>query len=118
MPGLKGRNLSLWFGMMTAPVAWLFSLQIGFMAVPWACAEGGQRWPVHAVAFCGLGIALAGTFQCWRSWRKSGADWPGDGDSIEERDRTLAMIGLLFSLLICLVLAAQATTNFLLNPCQ
>ena len=107
----------LWLVVLAGPLAWLLGLTAQYSLVRVACAKGTML-PLHAVSVATLALALGGAAVGWREWRRTGRQWPGEGDGTLPRSRFMVVLGLLASAFFTLVILAQWLTNFFLNPCM
>ena len=107
----------LWGGLLLAPAAFLANLQIAYALVPAACAARNTL-PLHLVNAASLAVALAGGLIAWRSWSTVGRRWPDGEAGPIGRSRFLAAMGVSLTALCVLVIVAQWTAVFLLDPCQ
>ena len=109
--------VSLWAGILAGPLAWLLSLQIGFMVVPWACVTG-QQVAVHSVMLlCLLSVAAAGLV-AWRNWHRAGAEWPGEASGILPIERFMSIGGVLLSSIFFLLIVAESVSALILGACE
>ncbi len=111
------RIRALWTGLLLAPVAFLGSLEFGYLLVHRSCL-GDSLLPVHAVHAAFLLLALAGSFVAWRSWRADGVERQSSADGQVARHRFLAGLGVMMSALFVLSLIALWIPSFALHPCQ
>jgi TRAP-type C4-dicarboxylate transport system permease small subunit len=109
--------LWLWAGLLTAPLAFLLHLQVNYTLVTQLCQSEGKI-VLHLVTLAFLLIAAGGGFIAWRNWETAGRKLPGDAESVTERSRFMAVIGLLVSVLIVLALIAQLIPQFIYDPCH
>jgi hypothetical protein len=107
----------LWVGLLLAPVAFLINLEVAYALVPTACSSGNEL-PVHLVHLACLLLTLCGLVTAWRSWKLTGATWPGEQGDPLARSRFMAGVGLLVSAMFVLVIVAQWIPSFILDPCQ
>ena len=112
-----GRIVTLWTGLLLAPVAFLLNLELSYLAVPVSCARGSAL-SLHLVHGACLLIALTGAAVAWRSWRAVGLGWSGEAGEAAARGRFLAGLGLGGSALFVLAIAAQWVPTFILHACQ
>jgi hypothetical protein len=107
----------LWGGLLLAPIAFLANLEIAYALIPAAC---GSRTPLplHLVNAASLILALAGGLLAWRSWNEVGRVWPDGEAGPLGRSRFLAGVGVLLTGMCVLVILAQWTAVFLVDPCQ
>lgn len=109
--------LDLWVGLLLAPIAFLIDLEVAYALVPPACSSRNAL-PVHLVHLACLLLALYGLSTAWRSWKLTGATWPGQQGDPLSRSRFMAAIGLLVSAMFALVIVAIWIPSFILDPCQ
>jgi hypothetical protein len=108
---------ALWVGLLLAPTAFLINLEVAYALVPTACASRNVL-PVHLVHLACLLLTLFGLLTAWRSWKTTGASWPGEQGDPLSRSRFMAGTGMLMSAMFVLVIVAQWIPSFVLNPCQ
>lgn len=106
-----------WFGFLTPPVAFLVNMQVNFMLVPWVCGTG-QYWTIHLAHLTTTLLIAAAGWMSWRVWERVGRGVPGEDGHGTDRDRFLAMMGMLSAAFFLLLLAAHWIPNFLLGACQ
>jgi hypothetical protein len=111
-----GRIVTLWTGLLLAPVAFLLNLELSYLAVPVSCARGSAL-SLHLVHGACLLLALTGAAVAWRSWSAVGLGWPSAGE-VTAWDRFLAGLGLGGSALFVLTIVAQWVPTFILHACQ
>jgi hypothetical protein len=109
--------LALWAGLLLPPIAWLLNLQISYMLVPWACSTGRQ-FALHLVTLAMLLLAGGGGLIAWRTWQRTGRDWPNEAGGVVPRSRFMAVGGLLSSGMFFLVIVAQGIPSFMLSACE
>ena len=108
---------ALWAGLLLAPVAFLVNLEVAYAFVPTACSARNEL-PVHLTHLACLLATLFGLLTAWRSWRLTGATWPGEQGDPLARSRFMAGTGLLVSGMFLLVIVAQWIPSLVLDPCQ
>jgi hypothetical protein len=108
---------ALWFGLFAGPAAFLLNLQIGYMLAPESC-RAGNTVGLHVTHVVCLALAVAGGLIAWRSWRRSGREWPGEEGGVISRNRFMAALGVMTSAMFALVVFAQWLPTFFLSPCQ
>jgi uncharacterized membrane protein YidH (DUF202 family) len=107
----------LWGGLLIAPVAFLANLEIAYALVSTACGSR-TTLPLHLVNAASLVLALVGGLMAWRTWNEVGRAWPDGEPGPIGRSRFLASVGLMLTGICVLVILAQWTAVFLLDPCQ
>jgi hypothetical protein len=108
---------ALWVGLLLAPTAFLIGLEAAYAFVPTACSSRTEL-PVHLVHLACLLLTLYGLLTAWRSWKATGATWPGEAGDPPARSRFMAGTGLLMSAMFVLVIVAQWIPSLILDPCQ
>jgi uncharacterized membrane protein YidH (DUF202 family) len=108
---------ALWVGLLLAPVAFLLNLEVAYALVPTACSSRNEL-PVHLTHLACLLLTLYGLLTAWRSWKLTGATWPGEQGDPLARSRFMAGTGMLVSAMFVLVIVAQWIPSLVLNPCQ
>ena len=113
----KGILRALWIGVLVPPTAFLINLEVAYALVPRAC---GSRTVllVHLVHLVTLALAVYGGVVALRTWRRSGATWPGGGGGRIGRTQFMAGLGMLMGLMFVAVIVAQWIPSFILDPCQ
>jgi hypothetical protein len=109
-------NVLLWFGLLAAPIAWLFDLGLSFALVGNACRTGNTAglWISTAGAFS---ISLAGAIVS--GWAVGVLGRPNAHvQPMAERGRTMALAGLGLSALFALTIVAIAIPKLALSACN
>jgi hypothetical protein len=109
--------LTLWAGVLIAPLAWALQMQAGYILVQPAC-QAGRNTLLHIVTLAALLLAALGGFIAWRKWQQTGRAWPDEAAGALARSRFMAVLGLLLSVMFFLVIVAQGIASFVLHPCQ
>jgi hypothetical protein len=109
--------LTLWAGVLIAPVAWALQMQASYLLVQPACMSG-RNTSLHLVTLVALLCALGGGFISWRCRERAGRAWPDDAGGPQPRSNFMATLGLLLSAMFFLVIVAQGLASFVLHPCQ
>jgi hypothetical protein len=103
-------------GLYAGPLAWMANTQANYSLVPWVCASKVQLVPVVALVLAL--VSLVGAYLSWRAWRTSPAT-PGVDDSASARPhRLIAGVGVLMSVLFCLVILLQGAAGFVFQGCE
>ena len=110
--------LWLWAGVLVAPVAFLFNLQVNYTLTQEICYAGWRKALLHIMTLFFLLLATSGGFIAWRNWGRAGRQWPDEAEDNAVRNRLLSAVGLLFSLLCFLIIVAQWIPQFIFDPCQ
>jgi hypothetical protein len=107
-PG-RVRRIVLWVGLLTGPLAWLLSLELGYALSYASCAEH-TTWFLHLATLAPLAlvVASAATLFVMHPWRADAAHgWTG----------WIARAGLISSLWFALVIAATDLPIYVVHPC-
>lgn len=108
--------LTLWVGVLLAPLAWFLHQQVSYLLVYRACESGSLAgFAVSTVLM--LLLVGAGGFLAWRAWKYVGGGWRETGDRDLDRTRFLALLGLMGSGLFSVLIAAQWIPTLLVGPC-
>jgi hypothetical protein len=99
------------------PIAVLANIEIAYALVPAACASRNTL-ALHLVNVASLALAMVGAATAWRSWRAEGIGLPEEDGSPLARIRFIAGVAVLLGGICALVIVAQWTAVFLLDPCQ
>jgi protein-S-isoprenylcysteine O-methyltransferase Ste14 len=113
----KRSLLTLWAGVLLAPLAFLSSLQANYTLTQKLC-PGGRTLLLHVVTIFFMLIAAGGGLIAWRTWQRAGKEWPDESEDQRTRNRFLAIVGLMTSALSFLIIVAQWIPQFIFNPCQ
>jgi hypothetical protein len=108
---------ALWTGLLLPPAAFLLNLEVAYALVPTACSTHNPIL-VHLVHIACLALAVVGGITALRTWRRSGATWPGGQGGRVGRTQFMAGLGVLLGVLFTLVILAQWIPSFMLSPCQ
>jgi hypothetical protein len=109
--------LRLWAGVLVAPLAFLSGLQANYTLAQKLC-PGGPTSVLHLTTLLFLLLALAGGLIAWRNWARAGGKWPDESAERVVRNRLLAAVGVMISLLSALIIVAQWIPQFIFNPCM
>src|SRR5690348_13255577 len=112
-----GGSVGLWAGILGAPTAWAAELQVSYAFVPWTCLHG-HHWVLHLFTAIFVAISILCGILCFSEWRHvGGGSAEGSAGGPIERTRFLALTGLMVSGMFTLLILAQGTASFFLNPC-
>jgi hypothetical protein len=59
-------TVSLWAGVLGAPLAWLFKFQAMYVIVPWACPVPHRMSYIHLLSLLVLAHSAGVVFLSWR----------------------------------------------------
>jgi hypothetical protein len=113
----RRRDLSLWYGVLAPPGAWVFEHEASVFLTPWVCRTG-NHWILLLVALLGLGGAISGGLVAWRHFQPTPPEELERGPAPEFRRRFMAGAGLLLSTLFLLGAVALAVPIVLPLPCR
>jgi hypothetical protein len=109
-------HLTLWAGVLLAPLAWFLHQQVSYLLVYAACESGSlvgfSVWSVIMLLLVG-----GSGFVAWRAWDHAGRGWGETGDRDLDRTRFLALLGLMGCGLFSVLIAAQWIPTLLVGPC-
>jgi hypothetical protein len=107
--------LVLWAGVLVPPLVFLTNLLVSYAMAYWACSTG-KRWALDVVTLVALAIVLYCGFT---AWRLLGASAGGDveGAHADDRNRFLALVGLLVSALFTVATLAFLVPRLVIGPC-
>lgn len=111
------REALLWVVVFAGPVLWIIHLALIYPLVPLACNMGWGDWPFHlATVLTGLGT-LGAVVLAWRLLSsRSAAPAVPDG-ALQQRQRFMAFVGVVLSMLFFIVIIAEGFPVLLLSPC-
>ena len=112
-PGLLG----LWTGVLLPPTVWALQMQINYVLVRKACAQGSTVG-LYVVTIVALAAAVLSALIALTNWRRSGPAWPNGAADLLSRSRFLAVLGLLMSAMFFVVILAQGIATVVFPPCQ
>ena len=113
----RGSSLWLWAGVLIAPLAFLLNLQVNYTLTQKLC-PGRRPLILHVLTLCFLLLASGGGLIAWRNWARAGREWANESEDNTVRNRFLAIIGLMISLLCVLIIVALWIPQFIFDPCQ
>ncbi len=104
-------DLKLWGGIMAGPLAWIVQLSLSYPIAQLACHAGfASQHPgmLHAISAAALLTAFAGLLLAWTMWKRR----------VEERERFMALLGVLSSAVFALVVIATWIPSFIMHNCE
>jgi uncharacterized membrane protein len=104
-------------GILMPAMVWGLQMQINYLLVRQACSAQ-RSLALYLVTIVALAITLVSAGIAWRSWRRSGAEWPSEMADAPTRTRFLAVLGILSSFTFFLVVLAQGIATVFFHPCQ
>ncbi len=113
----EAKTISLWAGVLGAPVLWFTQFQIAYMIVPRICRNHHTGW-FHFLPALFLALVIACFALCWLEWTRLGRG----GEKADEagavgRVHFLSVLGMFSSMLFATAIVAQALAVFFINPC-
>jgi hypothetical protein len=109
-------NTLQWFGLLTAPAAWLVQFELNYALVRWVGLHQ-HYWPLYLVSFVFLIIAVGAFLLSWRNLQVAKQGGAGD-EQANMRARFMATVGMMISALFAILIIVQAIPNFLLKAEQ
>jgi hypothetical protein len=110
------QDISLWAGVIAAPLIWAGQFQLEYMLVPWLCTTG-RTWVAHLIFALAFLLALACTFLCWRQWRAFTAGQQAAPPDAIPRPHFSGLLGVMSAALFTLLIVANHIGIFFLSPC-
>ena len=112
-----GSSLTLWFGILAGPIAWIISLNLAYNLVQVACDQQSFL-TMHLVSAGTLAMALFGGYVALREWNAIGAGWLDEDGGVIARRRSMSALGLLNGALFSFVIFGQWMANLAFGPCM
>jgi hypothetical protein len=106
-----------WLGLLTGPTVFLINLQVNLTMVSWVCATG-NAWTIHLAHAVSLAVVTWSGLLARRAYVRVGRGVPGEAGDAADRERFLAVAGMLIAAFSFLSLLAHWIPNFVLSPCQ
>ncbi|HVL66508.1 MAG TPA: hypothetical protein VM364_04510 [Vicinamibacterales bacterium] len=110
------RLLTLWSGVLLAPIAWALNLSVNYGLATFACS-GPWAAALHVSALVALALSVAGGLIAWRLWTTL-ARVPDDEGTRAARSRFMAAGGLGLSVLFGVLIVAQWLPTLFIEPCR
>jgi len=111
-------TVSLWTGVVGAPLAWIIKFQLMYIIVPWACSVPHRIIYIHLLSLLVLALSAAAGYLSWREWTRAGRQLPENDDPHPHTlARFLALMGIMSSTMFFLISLGQGIAALMLNPC-
>jgi uncharacterized membrane protein YadS len=108
--------VTLWLTFYVAPLVYGAQFVAMYALVPWACASQHHA-ALHGINAAALAVCLAATIRAFLVM-KSQTDGSDDSSAgLIARRRFVALLGAWISTLVCIALAAQWLTVWIIPPC-
>ncbi len=104
-------------GLLLAPFAWLFEMQVSYAMVKWAC-EHDRRGLIMAMPVGSLTLVGLAAWMSWSCWTKLRGAAREEGGRMEDRSYFLALAGLAMSAIFALLILVSVTPRIVLSPCE
>jgi hypothetical protein len=117
MTAKKWHATEPWLGLLTGPSVFLINLQVNFTMVSWVCATHNY-WAIHLAHVISIMVVGWSGLLAWRAYARVGRGVPGEAGDAADRERFVAVSGLLISAFSILSLIAHWIPNFILSACQ
>jgi hypothetical protein len=104
-------DLKLWTGILAGPLAWTAQLALSYPVAQLTCYAGGasqHTGALHAISAATLVAVFAGACLAWTTWRRS----------VAERQRFMALLGVLSCALFAFVVIATWLPSFIMHNCE
>ena len=106
-----------WLALLLAPSLALTALGVNYALVTPVCEWRAEAAWLHGVFAVSLMLSLLFAALAWRNWHHSRAA-RATAERRQERERFLALVGVLVASLSALVIAAQWLPLWMLSPCS
>lgn len=93
------------------------AMQINFVLVRQACSAQRSAM-LYVVTIVALLLTAAVGLIGYATWRRAGAEWPGETADAVTTTRFISAVGMLGSVIFFLVTFAQGIATVYYNPCQ
>lgn len=111
-------RVAQWIGVLLPPGAWLLQLQVGYMLARGMCHHPLTRTFWHVTALATVTATVFGAFIAWRDWTRTNQPLAGSDTVGRERAELLSTLGVMLGSLFTLVIIAQWTAKFFIDPCE
>jgi hypothetical protein len=104
-------DLKLWAGILAGPAAWTTQLALVYPIAQLTCHAGfAPQHPgtIHAISASALAVVALGGV----------TSWPLRHETVEQRVRFMAQLGVMLCALFALVVIATWLPPFILNNCE
>ena len=109
-------NFALWTGVLLPPGAWALQMQTNYAIARFLCGNGWLAPVFHVVAFLTLAGAIVGGAIAFTHWRREFVTGENSVE-VDTRRHFMATIGLMLSTVFCLLILAQWSARFFVDPC-
>ena len=103
--------MKLWTGILAGPLAWTVQLSLSYPLAQLACHAGiASQHPraLHAISAAALLTVVAAGLLASTLWRRG----------VHERQRFMALLGVLSCILFALVVVATWVPSFIVHNCE
>jgi hypothetical protein len=105
-------TVSLWAGVIVAPLLWACQLELEYALVPWIGGHG-KHFLLYLVTVVFLVLTLICLWLCWKEWATV---WKAtEREHHVTRAAFLSMLGMWSSALFALIILAQGIASFFLD---
>ena len=91
--------------------------EASFVLVRQACSAQ-RSVMLYVVIAVALALIAGMGLMSYLTWREAGPEWPGESADAPTRDRFIATLGMLGSVIFFLVTLAQGIATVMYDPCQ
>lgn len=106
-----------WLMIVAPAVICAAAMQINFVLVRQACSAQ-RNLALYVVTIVALALMVLVALIAYMTWRRAGAEWPGETADVTTRTRFISMLGLLGTGIFFLVTLAQGIATVRFDPCQ
>jgi hypothetical protein len=109
----RERNLSLWIGILLPPAAWSIAMEAIYLTNDYSCYGAGVAGWSHLSAALGVVLCIIGGVIAWTQLPERA----GNDSASLTRDRFMANLGIVLSLIFALLIVAQWLPMLVGIPC-
>jgi hypothetical protein len=106
-----------WLGLLVGPSVFLINLQANLTMVSWVCATHNY-WAIHLSHVISVAVVAWSGLLAHRAYLRVGRGVPGEAGDANDRERFVAVGGLLVAAFSIVSLTAHWIPNFILSACQ
>ena len=115
--GRPRAGYAMWIGPLLPAIAWAVQMQLNYWLLRGACARSSNL-ALRSVFLVAVVSVFVGGLGCWLAWLRLKDIWPTSHREQQERNRFLAVLGLLMAAMFLLVIIAQGAATLIFDPCQ
>ena len=113
----EAKSISLWTGVLGAPVLWFAQFQLTYFVVPRIC-RNHHIGAFHIITVISVALIAACGLACWYYWRRfAHSSKSDDAPGAFGRETFLSILGIFTCVLFLLATIAQGIASFYISPC-